>query len=205
MSTTALTLYEIEDHLVALVDTAEGGVAPEQEEEIFQEIQKALTQAVEKRDRVAQFLAHCENQVGFVDAEIKRLQALKKTFVKAQERMENYVIRTIQALGTDEKGRYRKLEGRTTVFSLRACPPSVEVKNEGDIPAEYKTLTITIPATAWERFVDSVDLDERCAFLGAVKKSECAVDKKGIKTAIDSGTPVPGADVAIGKFSLARK
>jgi len=203
--TQALTLYNIEEHLVALLDTAEMVEAPEQQEAIFAEIQQALVTAIDKRDRVNQFMVHCESQQAAIDAEIKRLQALKKSFTKAQERMEDYVIRTIQSLGADEKGRYRKLEGKTCVFSVRACPPSVEVRDEAAIPAEYKTLTITVPATAWEELVDNVDLDERSKFLAAVKKTECSVDKRGIKTAIDSGAEVPGADLAIGKYALVRK
>jgi phage host-nuclease inhibitor protein Gam len=203
--TQALTLYNIEEHLVALLDTAEMVETPEQQEAIFAEIQQALVTAIDKRDRVNQFMVHCESQQAAIDAEIKRLQALKKTFVKAQERMEDYIVRTIQSLGADEKGRYRKLEGKTCVFSLRACPPSVEVRDEATIPAEYKTLTITVPAKAWEELVDNVDLDERCKFLAAVKKTECAIDKKGVKAAIDSGTPVPGADLAIGRYGLQRR
>jgi hypothetical protein len=205
MSTTALTIYNIEEHLVALLDTAEMVETPEQQEQIFAEIQQALTNAVEKRDRVNQFLVHCESQQAAIDAEIKRLQTLKKSFTKAQERMEDYVLRTIQALGADEKGRYRKLEGRTVVFSARPCPASVEVRDEAAIPAEYKTLTITVPATAWEELIDGVDIDERSKFLAAVKKTECSMDKRGIKTAIDSGAEVPGADLAIGRYALVRK
>jgi len=202
---TALTLYNIEEHLVALLDTADMVEEPEQQEAIFQEIQQALVQAVEKRDRCAQFLVHCESQQKAIDQEIKRLQALKKSYARAQERMEEYIVRTIQALGPDERGRYRKLEGRTCVFAIRACPPSVEVRDEAAIPAEYKTLTITVPATAWEELVDSVDIDERSKFLAAVKKTECAIDKKAVKAAIDGGTEVPGADIAIGKYALALK
>jgi phage host-nuclease inhibitor protein Gam len=202
---TALTLYNIEEHLVALLDTAEMVETPEQQEAIFAEIQQALVTAIDKRDRVNQFMVHCESQQAAIDAEIKRLQALKKTFVKAQERMEDYVIRTIQSLGADEKGRYRKLEGKTCVFSVRACPPSVEVRDEAAIPAEYKTLTITVPATAWEELVDNVDIEERSKFLAAVKKTECAIDKRAVKSAIDGGTTVPGADLAIGRYGLQRR
>ncbi|MFN3323393.1 MAG: siphovirus Gp157 family protein [Bryobacteraceae bacterium] len=205
MSSTALTLYNIEEHLVALLDTADMVEEPEQQEAIFQEIQQALVQAVEKRDRCAQFLVHCGSQQAAIDAEIKRLQALRKSYARAEERMEEYIVRTIQGIGPDEKGRYRKLEGKTCVFSVRACPPSVEVRNEGEIPAEFKTLTITVPATAWEAVADSLDIDERTKFLASVKKCEVAVDKKAIKAAIDGGTSVPGADLAIGKFSLVRK
>ncbi len=202
---TALTLYNIEQHLAALLDTADMVEDPEQQEAIFQEIQQALVQAVEKRDRCAQFLVHCRSQQAAINAEIKRLQALKKSYARAEERLEEYIVRTIQGIGPDEKGRYRKLEGRTCVFSVRACPPSVEVRNEAEIPAEFKTLTITVPATAWEAVAESLDIDERMKFLASVKKCEVAVDKNAIKAAIDGGTAVPGAELVTGKYSLVRK
>ncbi|MGE5571101.1 MAG: siphovirus Gp157 family protein [Rhodospirillales bacterium] len=202
---TALTLYNIEEHLVALLDTAEMVETPEQQEAIFAEIQQALVSAVEKRDRVNQFIVHCESQQTAIDAEIKRLRALKDNYARAADRMQEYIVRTIQALGTDEKGRYRKLEGKTCVFGLRACPPSVEIRNEGEIPADYKTLTITVPAKVWEELTDNLDIEERSKFIGGVKKVECAIDKKAVKSAIDGGATVPGADLAIGKFSLMRK
>jgi hypothetical protein len=203
--TTAVTLYGLEEQLVALLDTVDMVEDPEQQDAIAQEIIATHMACVEKRDRVGQFLVHCEGQQATIDAEIKRLQALKKAYSKTQERVEDHIVRTIQSFGTDEKGKYRKLEGKTTVFSVRVCPPSVNVTNEGAVPAEFKTLTITVPATAWEELIDNVDLDERCKFLAAVKKTECAIDKKGVKSAIDQKKEVPGACIANGRYSLIRK
>lgn len=205
MSSTALTLYNIEEHLVALLDTAEMVEQPEQQEAIFREIQQALVQAVEKRDGCGHFLAHCETQMVAIDAEIKRLQALKKSYDRAKQRMEEYIVRTIQALGADDRGRYRKLEGRTCVFAIRACPPAVEVRNEAEIPSLYKTLTITIPATAWEAVTDGLDVDERARVLISVKRCEVAVDKNAIKLAIAQGDSVPGAELTSGRYSLVHK
>lgn len=202
---TSVTLYGLEEQLVALLDTVDMVEDPEQQEAIAQEIVAAHLACVEKRDRVAHFLVHCEGQQATIDAEIKRLQALKKAYAKTQEKVEEYIVRTIQTFGADDKGKYRKLEGKTTVFSVRACPPSVNVTDEGSVPAEYKTLTITVPATAWEELIDNVDLDERCKFLGAVKKTECAIDKKGVKSAIEARKEVPGACIAGGRYSLIRK
>jgi hypothetical protein len=155
---TAAPLYVIEDHLAALIETAEL-VSPEQEQEFRAEFQIALTAAVEKRDRVAQFLAHLEQQIDFAKFEIDRLRQRKATCERAIARLESYVIETIQNLGTDRKGKYRTLEGKTTTFSLRACPPSVEVTTESAIPAEYKTLTLKLPAVMWERLLERVDTE----------------------------------------------
>jgi hypothetical protein len=69
---TAAPLYVIEDHLAALIETAEL-VSPDQEQEFRAEFQTALTAAVEKRDRVGQFLAHLEQQINFAKFEMDRL------------------------------------------------------------------------------------------------------------------------------------
>ncbi|CAB4130476.1 Siphovirus Gp157 [uncultured Caudovirales phage] len=202
---TALTLYSLEENLVALLDTADMVEDPAQQEAILQEIVSAHLAAVEKRDRVGQFLAHCENQQAGIDTEIKRLQALKKAYVTTQERVEAYIVRTIQDIGKDDKGKFRKLEGKTTVLSIRPCPVSVEVKDEAAVPDRFKTLTITVPATAWSEFVDSADIEERAKFLVAVDRWDTAVSKKEVKAAIEAKQQVPGAILADTKYSLQRK
>jgi len=200
---TAAPLYLIEDQLAALVETAEL-VSPEQEEEFRLEFQTALTAAMEKRDRVGQFLAHLEQQIDFARSEIDRLRQRKAAFERALARVEEYVIDTIENLGTDSKGKYRRLEGKTTTFSLRGCPPSVEISDESSIPAEYKTLLLKLPAVTWEQLLDRLEIEKRAEVLGQVRSPEVSVEKRPIKAAIDGGAAVPGAGLAIGKHSLRR-
>ena len=200
---TVAPLYVIEDHLAALIETAEL-VSPEQEQEFRVEFQAALTAAVEKRDRVGQFLAHLEQQIDFAKFEIERLKQRKAICERAHARLENYVIETIENLGTDSQGRHPALEGKTTTFRLRACPPSVEVTDEAAIPAEYKTLTLKLPAVTWERLLDGLDIEQRAAVLGQVRSPEATVEKRGIRAAIDDGVNVPGAAMVIGRHSLRR-
>jgi hypothetical protein len=200
---TAAPLYVIEDQLAALIETAEL-VSPEQEQEFRTEFQNALTAAVEKRDRVGQFLAHLEQQIDFARFEIDRLRQRKSVFERALERLENYVVETIENLGTDDKGKYRRLEGKTTTFSLRACPPSVEVIDESAVPVEHKTLSVKLPAVTWEQLLDGLDLELRAAVLGLVKRPEVSVDKRSIKAAIDGGADVPGAGLVTGRHALRR-
>jgi len=200
---TAAPLYAIEDHLAALIETAEL-VSPEQEQEFRAEFQTAIAAAVDKRDRVGQFLAHLEQQISFARFEIDRLRQRKATFERVMARLENYVIETIENLGTDSKGKYRKLEGTTTTFSVRACPPSVEITNETAIPSEYKMLLLKLPAVTWEHLLDGLEIEQRAAVLGQVKSPEVTVDKRSIKAAIDGGTDVLGACMAVGRHSLMR-
>ena len=200
---TAAPLYVIEDHLACLIETAEV-VSPEQEQEFRAEFQNALTAAVEKRDRVGQFLAHLEQQIDFARFEIDRLRQRRATCERALARLEEYVIGTIESLGTDSKGEYRALEGKTTTFSLRACPPSVEVTDESAVPSEYKTLTLKLPAVTWEQLLDGLDIEQRVAVLGQVRGPEVTIEKRSIKAAIDGGADVPGASLATGRHSLRR-
>jgi hypothetical protein len=200
---TAASLYMIEDHLAALIETAEL-VSAEQEQEFRAEFQAALTAAVDKRDRVGQFLAHLEQQIDFARSEIDRLRQRKATSERALARLENYVIGTIEGLGTDSKGKYSRLEGKTTTFSLRSCPPSVEVTDESAIPAEYRMLLLKIPAVTWEQLLEGLEIEQRSAVLEQVSRPEVSVDKRSIKAAIDGGVEVPGAGLAVGRHSLRR-
>ena len=200
---TAAPLYVIEDHLAALIETAEL-VSPEQEQEFRAEFQAALTAAVEKRNRVGQFLAHLEQQIAFARVEIDRLRQRKAICERAMARLENYVIGTIEGLGTDSKGKYPRLEGKTTTFSLRACPPSVEVTDEAAIPSEYKALLLKLPAVTWEQLLDRLEIEERSEVVEQASRPEVSVDKRSIKAAIDGGVDVPGAGLAVGRHSLRR-
>jgi hypothetical protein len=199
---TAAPLYVIEEQLAALIETAEL-VSPEQEQEFRAEFQTALTAAVDKRDRVGQFLAHLEQQIDFAKFEIERLKQRRATCERALERLENYVIGTIENLGTDSKGKYRALEGKTTTFSLRACPPSVEVTDESAVPSEYKMLLLKLPAVTWEQLLDGLEIEQRATVLRQVKSPEVIVDKRSIKAALDAGA-VPGAGLSATRHSLRR-
>ena len=201
---TAAPLYVIEDQLAALIETAEL-VSPEQELEFRAEFQTALTAAVEKRDRVGQFLAHLEQQIDFAKFEIDRLRQRKATCERALERLEQYVIETIENLGTDGKGKYRRLEGKTTTFSLRACPPSVEVTDESAIPSAVQDAHAEAACgDVWEQLLDGLDIEQRAAVAGQVRSPEVTVDKRSIKAAIDGGAEVPGAGLVTGRHSLRR-
>jgi len=200
---TAAPLYVIEEYLAALVETAE--LVPEDQERAFQaEFEAALTTAVEKRDRVGQFFAHLEQQIDFAKLEIDRLRQRKASYERAVERLEQYVIATIEHLGKDAKGKHRRLEGRTVTFSLRGCPPSVEVTDEAAVPAAFKALTIKLPATLWEVMLNALDVEERTVVLQQVRNPDVAVDKRGVKAAIERGAFVAGAELITGKHSLAR-
>jgi len=196
------TLYDIETTLAALLDSEEC-IEPEQEEEFNRELSAALTAAVEKRDRVAQFLAHVENQQDLAAKEIERLKGRKSYYAAVQARMEHIVIHTIQEIGKDAKGKYKSLEGRTSTLKLAKNPPSVEVTNEAAVPQEYKTATITIPAQTWDFILDSLDMDVRDHVVDALQ-AKYTVAKAPIAKALKANTEVPGAKLAEESYRLER-
>lgn len=132
------TLYEIIDHLGALLDTLEGAGDPEVIRSIEADIAACLDAQTRKVDAIAGYLAHCEAQQEAAAAEIKRLQERKSLYEKRQERLKAYVVRIMEDL------QVRKLEGETSTLMLRACPPSVEILDEEAIPEQYKVTRVAV-------------------------------------------------------------
>lgn len=163
------TLYEIADHLGALLDTVDMCDSDELRAECEQEIQNYVELQLRKVDGIASYLTHCEGQQDFAKRELERLTARKKRYERRQERLEGYVVAVLRKLGE------KKMEGRTSTLSLRACPASVAVLDESAIPGEFR-----------------------------VMKVEESIDKRAIKQALASKREVPGAELVTGRFSLVR-
>jgi hypothetical protein len=80
--------------------------------------------------------------------------------------MEGYVMRVIDSLGLDDKGKRKKLEGNTITMSLRGCDKRAEITDEAAVPTKYKRVIITLPADTWGLVCDALDLDLREQVLG---------------------------------------
>ena len=197
MASLALTLYDVEEHLVALADTAEV-VPPEQEQQFLAELETALTRAADKRDQVAGFLAHLDAPQKFASQEIARLQDLKRHYETVQDRLEGYVVSVIQRQGTDAKGKYPKLEGHHSLMYIQRSPASVEITDAAAVPLDYERATITIDAAQWQEILNAFP-----ALLFTACKLE--PNKSTIKAALDAGAEVPGARIAPEKYGLRRK
>ena len=199
----ARSLYDIEAHLAALVDT-EDLVPVDLEQEFALELQATLAATVEKRDRVGQFMAHLESQIAFAHAEVARLKAREEFYEKVFARMDGYVCRVIESLGLDAKGKRKTLEGTTITLSLRGCDKRVEVTDEAAVPTKYKRITVTLPAETWELVCDSLDLDLRGQVLGEVKSPKVEVSTSLVKVDLKADISVPGAKLSGGTY-LVRK
>ena len=148
------SLYEYEQDLLALLDTAEM-VTPEQDAEFQRDLTEQLQKTVAKRDRVGSFIKHLEMQAKFAGEEIKRLQERKRLFEHVEVRLRGYVLHLIEELGPDAKGKLRKLEGERFTLSARACPVSLEITDEAAVPLEYKNVTVAMSAEDWDAFLEA--------------------------------------------------
>lgn len=192
------TLYDLEENIVDLLDTEEL-VPPDQESEFKQQLARALVDAVDKRDRIAQFLAHCECQAAFAGLEIKRLQERKARFTRAAERLEAYVIWVIQSL------RVKQLEGKHITLSLARCPSSVAIERADKVPCDYQSFTPKLPWARWAEILNALPQDERVRLLSELNVSESQIDKLAVKEALAAGVEVPGARLVTDKQRLVRK
>src|ERR1035438_7306758 len=192
----SITLYDAEESLTALLDTQDM-VSPDQEQAFLADFEQALIAASDKRDRVAGRLARLEAQQAFAAGEIARLQAFKKAKEAEQERLAGYVSYVIQRLGKDATGKYRKLEGNSSTMFLRACAASVDITNDNDIPLDFKSAIVTMPAYLWVDILNAIDVP-------CVYTTSTSPDKRAIKAAIEAKIDVPGAKLITDKTTLGR-
>jgi hypothetical protein len=173
---TALTLYAIEEGLLALLDTAEMTAEGTDERlEILDEIAQTTTAAVQKRDQCIRFLRHLDLQQAAIATEIARLRALMDSYAKGQERVERYVVSVIERFAPEPKRGAKRIEGTIGILSLWKNPDSVEILDEKLIPERFM---VTPPAPA------------------------ARPDKAAIKAALKAGDEVAGADLRFGSNSL---
>lgn len=196
----ARPLYDLELHLAALLDTEDGGIPAELEQEYALELHATLIAAEEKRDRVAQFRRHLQAQIAFAKEEVTRLRDRQTHYEGALEHLDSYITRVIDMLGTDSKGKRRKLEGNVATIGLHGCDRSVEVTDETAVPALYKRVTITLPLETWETLMDSIDLDLRESTLAAVTSPAIEVSKSAVKADLKAGVEIAGARLAGGTY-----
>jgi Siphovirus Gp157 len=188
-----LTLFQVEQSLVLLAESAEEeGLTPELEQALV----RYLEGAVEKRDRVAEFILFCEGMAGLAKNEVKRLQARQKHFEATGERVSAMVLRVLDFLGVT------RLEGRMHTLKKRKCPASVKILEEAKIPAAYKRITVTLPLPEWQALVGGIPEDLQKAVTASIRKQEISLDLESIKQALNIEEKIEGADLAVNKFTL---
>ena len=87
-----------------------------------------LQNAVEKRDRVGQFLAHLKYQWHLPKLRSPGSRSARRSSSGAIEQFGRLRHpRNYQFIQPDGKGKYPKLEGETVTLSIKDCPASVGI------------------------------------------------------------------------------
>ena len=196
---TDLTLYKIEDHLLALLDTEEMEMTPEQRAEFERELVAAELRAVDKRDHVAQFLGFLKGQQSNIATEVKRLNELKRRYEATQERVEGYVKDAVMLSGPQPDGTYRKLEGRTSVIGVQrngGHEPSPRVIDSGAIPLNFGKCTGSITYDTWCAIRGLCEWQGGVATqaIWALNSMRWEPDMDLIAAALRTGEEVPGVE-----------
>ncbi len=189
----ARSLYCLESHLAALLDTEEL-LSEDLEREYELELHATLLATVEKRDRVAQFMGWLESQVSFAHAEVARLQKREAFYERALDKMKSYVSRVIESMGVDAKGKRKRLEGRTHTMWLHGCDKRAEVTDAGAVPTKYKRITLTLPVETWELMCDSLDFELSEQIRAEAKSIDIEVSSSLVKADLKASILVPGGE-----------
>lgn len=129
-------LYELSESYVrvlALLDDKDADAAALDAE--LEQIAGAITQ---KADHIAALIAEFEGLVGVRKAEAQRLKERAETAQHKADRLRDYLLRHLQALGAE------KISTEHFDIAVRTNPPSVEVLEQMLVPAEFiHTVTTT--------------------------------------------------------------
>ena len=188
-ATASLSLYEMSEDLVCLLDTrdmVEAGTADAAELDAqIQRFQDALPRKV---DSVCRMLAHLESQAAAAKLEAARLSQRQKQFESRAASLEGYCVRVLEALPAPKKGP-RKLEGEFNALAL-STSERCKVEDPLLVPIEYKTAAAKMPAELWQQIVETL-WPETLAQITV----DVSVRLADVKKALKAGVEIEGADI----------
>lgn len=130
------SLYNITNNFVDLMDKVQEGTITEEEyNQLGQELAMELQQ---KSANITGYIQERVSLIDAVDAQIKRLQDLKKSESNKLDNFKKYVKDNMDRLGIT------KIETELGTLSISKSPTSVEVINEKDIPDDFMEHIVTI-------------------------------------------------------------
>lgn len=140
-----LSLYRIEEALLALADTEEAGVPTELQEKFAQEIGEYTEAALEKRDGCARFVAFLKGQIALAKAEEKRLHERRKRLEGGLDRFKAYVVGCVVRFASNMVKGPPKLEGHTCTLVAAKNPQGAEILDAQQLPADMIHIELRIP------------------------------------------------------------
>lgn len=131
-----LTLYQITNGFMQVLDKEESGELSEEE---VKAINEELTLALQQKSN--NIIAYYQNRKTLyegIDEQIHRLQEYKERVKNQIDSFKEYVKNNMEALGID------KIETELGKISIAKNPISVEIIDEYKIPAQYKEVVTTV-------------------------------------------------------------
>ncbi len=111
---------------------------------VLEAVSNALADVQDDLNKKAQAVAHIIKNKGgdiaVIDAEIERLQAMKKSRLASQQWLEDYLLRNMQTCEIKE------ISCPLFTIKLKDNPPSVVVDDESLIPHEYMRVPVPKPS-----------------------------------------------------------
>lgn len=130
-----LSLYNITNKFVELMDKAqEGELTQEEYDQLGEEL------ALELQNKSANIIGYVKNSESLLEAikaEEKRLTDMRKAGEVKLEKFKQYVKENMEKLGIT------KMDTELGTLSIAKNPMSVEIKNEDEIPSEFKVEVVT--------------------------------------------------------------
>ena len=196
-----LTLYDIEENLLALIDTEE--MCPEDQ---LAEHAAALAEtgeaAVAKRDRSIQFIRSVESAIDGLRVEALRLTEKRRRLAAGLDRYEKYLIHVIEMSGQQTSATIKRLKGRLGDLCAVTNSPSLRIIDETAIPESWRRASVEMDAELWDEIVATLrQQDFWREDLRGCKVSK-SIDTAAIKAALKRGETVPGADLDLSGVSF---
>ena len=106
---------------------------PDIDAEIVEDTLEGLQGEIEEKlESCGMILRQMSGDIETIDAEIKRLQARKKTFENSQKRLKNYVLTSMKAMGRP------KIKTPLFSFTIRDGVDFVVITDEDKVPDDYR-------------------------------------------------------------------
>lgn len=127
-----MSIYDLTGRMAALQEMLEGDIDPEQEVEVWQELEIAAEDMADKLDGYARIIRNLSAESAALKAESDRLTARKRTLDSRVEWLKNNVRLAMLATGQS------KVKTGIGTWSVQKNPHSVIITDEAAIPQEYR-------------------------------------------------------------------
>ena len=125
------SLYELSSQLARITEVviSEEGVISETLEA---ELDNILPQITDRASNLGRWIRNIDGNIEAVESEIVRLKKRKEVNDHLKDRLKAYLKDSMEKAGMD------KIDTGIMVLAIQRNPPSVDVVDEGSIPASYK-------------------------------------------------------------------